>query len=300
MNLEDRLPQKYRGFLYRKSNNAFILNSNDLERAKQIMLQDNLNHLEINPNFFRNNDLSFLKEFTFITELSIIGLDIIDIKEIECLTSLKKLYLAHKFKGTLDFTVFNNLEECVFTWGIKGSESIYDANLLKELTIYSYSNTDFTKFDKLQALENLELLHSKIDNLKGIENLKELNRLSIVGAKNLENLNGIENLFKLEFLKIDRCKKINDLSILSKLKNLKKIHANDGLQINNLDFINNLDNLEEFLFAGNTKILDNDLSPLVNSFDHKKLKWILFMDRKVYSHNNNRLGYENWLRRTKS
>lgn len=291
MNLEDRLPQNYKGFLYRKSNNAFILNSNDLEKAKQIMLQDNLNHLEINPNHFRTNDLSFLKEFSFITEFSILGLDIIDIKEIENLTNLRKLYIAHKFKGIIDFTKFKHLEECVFTWGIKGSESIYDTIFLKKLTIYSYSNIDFSKFEKQIKLEELELLNSKIDNLNGIENLKGLKRLSIIGAKNIENLNGIENLDKLEFLEIDRCKKINDLSLLCKLSNLKKIHANDGLQINDLNFIINLENLEEFLFAGDSKILNNDLSPLEYAFNNKKLKRIIFMDRKSYSHKRNQLGY---------
>jgi hypothetical protein len=291
MNLEDRLPQNYKGFLYRKSNNAFILNSNDLEKAKQIMLQDNLNHLEINPNHFRINDLSFLKEFSFITEFSILGLDIIDIKEIENLTNLRKLYIAHKFKGNIDFTKFKHLEECVFTWGIKGSESIYDTIFLKKLTIYSYSNIDFSKFEKQTKLEELELLNSKINNLNGIEKIKGLKRLSIIGAKNIDNLNGIENLDKLEFLEIDRCKKINDLSLLCKLSNLKKIHANDGLQINDLNFIINLENLEEFLFAGDSKILNNDLSPLEYAFNNKKLKRIIFMDRKSYSHKRNQLGY---------
>ena len=298
MNLEDRLPQSYKGFMYRKSNNAFILNSDDFENAKKIMLQDNLCHLEINPNYFKNNDLSFLKDFSFITEFSILGLNINNINVIESLTNLKKLYIAHKFKGSIDFTVFKNLNECIFTWGIKGCETIFETTKLNFLTIYSFGLEDFSKFYKLFNLEKLSLLNPKINSLNSIENVPYLKELVIIGAKNLDNLKNLDKLQNLEILRIDRCQKIHDLSILGNLKKLRKITANDGLQIKCLDFIDELDNLEEFVFAGNTKVVNGDLSPLARSFDNRKLKRIMFMDRKYYTHKRSCLGYDNWINKS--
>lgn len=294
MNIENRFPVNYKGFMYRKSNKAFILNSNDFAQAKKIMLEDKLFHLEINPNYFNNSDLTFLKEFDFITEFSILNKNITDISQIECLKNIEILYIENIVKGKIDFSNFKKLKECEFTWGIKGGESILNQTDLKKLTIYKFNEFDLLKLKNLINLNELSLINSKIESLLGIEYLSAIRKFDITGATKLISLKGIDSLDNLEFLNIDRCKLINDLSILGNLNNLIKIHANDGLLINDLNFIERLNNLEEFLFIGNTRIINGNLTPLMNKFNEHKLKWAIFVDRKNYSHNSEQLGYRTW------
>ncbi|WP_264559124.1 hypothetical protein [Flavobacterium sp. N2270] len=295
MNLEDRFPVNYKGFVYRKSNKAFILNSSNFSQAKRIMLEDNLFHLEINPNYFNSDDLSFLKEFDFITELSILSKNITDIGQIECLKNIKTLYIENIVKGKIDFNKFKSLRQCIFTWGIKGGESIFNQVNLEKLSIYKYNGFDLLKFISLINLNELELINSKIESLLGIEYLSSLKEIDFTGATKLISLKGIDSLDNLEILKINRCKLVNDLSILESLNNLKKLHANDGLLINDLSFVEKLINLEEIFFIGSTKIINGNLSPLEKVIKKNKLKWAVFVDRKNYSHINEQLGYQDWV-----
>lgn len=111
---KNRLPVNHKGFLYREENNSLIINSTEFNRAIKVMKQDNIKNLEINPNFFKEQDLNFLRDFIFIEGLSVLGEDIIDMTPIQLLSNLKILIMDNKLKGYLNFRVFKDLEECFF------------------------------------------------------------------------------------------------------------------------------------------------------------------------------------------
>jgi Leucine-rich repeat (LRR) protein len=71
-----------------------------------------------------------------------------------------------------------------------------------------------------------EIDFKNFSNIKGIDELKDLRRLSLFGNF-LENLDGIQRLKELEFLNL-KFNHIDDLTSISKLTNLKELYL-DGL-----------------------------------------------------------------------
>lgn len=292
INIEDRLPTKFMGFYYRKSNNALILNSDDYSGAATLMQSENITHLEINANFYLKNDLSFIDKFKFIEGLTVISQKIKDLSPIQYLVDLKILNIDYKAHGNLDFSSFEKLEECFFVWGLKGSESIYEATSLKKLRIDRYSNPEIPMVSNLIKLTALSLYHSNIINLLGISNLHKLKQLDLTGSKHLSDLELIVNLSQLEILRLDSCKSLASLQTLKTLSNLKSLSFNNVGSIDSVRCLDSLDSLEEIFFTDDTNILDGDLLGLLKLYTNGSLRNSIFKSRKHYSHKPKDLGFK--------
>lgn len=289
---EDRLPVDYKGFLYRKINNALILNSNDFDTAVKVMKADNIRHLEINSNFFKKKELSFLSEFNFIDGLSIISPSINDISPIHTLSNLKVLNIDHKLPGQINFQVFKNLEECFFTWGIQGCETIFNVLTLHKLRIDNYDKLEIIELSKLKKLNNLALYYSGIVNLLGISSLKKLIKLDLTGSKLLEDIGAVKELKGLEELRLDDCKNLSNLEPVKDLKKLKSLSFNNIGNLSSIKYLSSLNKLEEIIFSDNTNIEDGDLNSLQILYQKGNLKKSIFKSRMHYTHKPQDLGFK--------
>lgn len=289
---EDRLPIDYKGFLFRKTTNALILNSTDFDKAIEIMNKDNIFHLEINPNFFNSYNLDFLSKFSFITGLTILGSSIEDISPIQSLVNLKSLNIEHKLQGELDFEGFINLEDCFFTWGLNGSKTIFNTSSLKKLRIDNYGNYELNEFSALKMLSSLSLYNAKIVNLLGLNNLNKLIKIDLTGCSALEDLGEIRNLTNLKELRLDGCKNLSSLEPIKYLSQLKSLSFNNIGNVASLDFVETLNQLEEIFFADDTNIVSGNLHALNGLYKKGSLKKAVFLHRKHYSHNSQSLGYK--------
>ncbi|NGX84410.1 leucine-rich repeat protein [Aequorivita sp. KMM 9714] len=292
LKIEERLPIEYKGFLFRKSNNALILNSDDYNGAIQIMKKDSINNLEINSNFFKENHLDFLRKFDFIEGLTIISSIIKDISPIQILTNLKTLNIEHKLKGELDFQSFKNLQECSFVWGIRGSETIFDTLSLLKLRIDNYDKYEIIEISNLKKLHSLSLYYATIINLQGISRLKNLTKLDLTGCVYLEDIEKINELTSLRELRLDDCKNLTTLKPVNNLQKLQHLSFNNIGSLSSIVYLNSLSNLEEIFFSDNTNIKDGNLNNLEYLFQKAKLKKAIFKNRRHYTHKPQDLGFE--------
>jgi hypothetical protein len=91
----------------------------------------------------------------------------------------------------------------------------------------------------------------------------------------------ISTLYLLKWLSIDNNKNISNLNFLCELVQLEVLLINDGGNINSVKPLTNLTELKRVSFAGNTNILDGDLTPLTRL---PKLTYLMFVPRKHYTH----------------
>lgn len=289
---KNRLPVNHKGFLYREVNNALIINSTDFKRAIEVMNQDNIKNLEINPNFFKEQDLRFLREFNFIEGLYVLVESINDMTPIQSLPNLRILIVDNKLKGCLDFRAFKDLEECFFVWGIQGSETIFETFSLTRLRIDNYDKFEIFEIQSLKDLISLSLYYSKLINLNGICNLSKLVNLDLTSCNYLEDIKKIEYIQSLYTLRLDNCKNLKSFEPIGDLKKLKSLSFNDVGNLPSLNFLEGLNNLEEIFFTGNTKIEDGNLNVLNNLLQNGNLKKVIFKNRKHYSHRVEDFGYK--------
>lgn len=231
---------------------------------------------------WRGKNLDFLESLPNLQSLSLLDLSIDSIKGVHFLNNLEQLTLITYAKESIDFDCFPKLTHCSFEW-IKGSESLFKLSNLQKLFINRYNKKHSSVFSEFNNLEELSVLNSTIEDLKGIFILKNLKSIRLGNLRKIVSLDGIQNLKLLEKLEIQSCKNINDVSNLFQLKELKRLLLLDVKDIENIKGISNLVNLEEFLFYGSTNIKNGDLSEILNL---KKLSNIAFQNRKHYSHKN--------------
>ncbi len=291
---------------------AVILSHNQLNESREFMLKNNINGIEINYMFGgESEDLEYLKEFTFVKHLRIVNRNA-DLTGIKYLKQLETLELGVENNQYFDFTAFPNLRACYFTWS-KQKESIFKCENLEHLGIEKYLNRDLALFHNLKKLTTLGIGNSKIQELKGIENLAGLKKLRLSYLNNISNLKGVEHLTYLEtlelyglrklnsidnianldsikMLSIDKCNAINELTSLENLRHLKKLVLNNMGDLKTLNSIENLHELEELFFIENTNILDGNLNPIKMLQKYSLVKFS-FKNRKHYNLKREELGW---------
>lgn len=290
LDVVDHLPIEYKGFLYRKTSKALILNSTNFDKAVKIMKRNEIKNLEINSSFFSETALSFVDKFEFIEGISIISNKIENINPIHSLKNLKTLHIDYKLPSHINFEVFKNLEDVLFTWGMKGSESIFNVLSLKKLRIDNFNKTEIFEISNLHELRELELYNSSIINLNGIFQIANLRKLKLIRCRMLEDISSIHWLSNLEELNVDSCKKISSLDAIKTLRNLRVLSFGDVGLIPSIEFLRSLTKLEFAYFVGSTNIKDGNLNGLSWLLKNGSLQTASFIRRKHYTHKPEDLG----------
>ncbi len=147
---------------------------------------------------------------------------------------------------------------------------------LRELKITSLiADLKFLRYN--EKLENLEVRHSKICSLEGVESIPHLNELRLLCIKNFTDASHISKCMELRYFNAESVSPISDYSFLSKVKNLSSIWLM-AKNIESCKFLNDIKSIE--FFSCNAIIKDDDISPTINSASLKEV-W-LSPNRKTY------------------
>jgi internalin A len=191
------------------------------------------------------------------------------------LKKLQKLILKDQ-SSPIDFSEFPNLIQIGIEGYSKKFINLEKLSKLETLVITKYSEKDLTKIRGLTSLKVLHIYQSKIENLKGIEMLKRLEELSLVGNSGLNDIAHVASHTSLQKLHVEKCKKLTDFSFLKGSKNIKELFID---KLDSIGFIEKMLNLEKIHFWDSK---DGDMTPLLKN---KNLQIInFFPNKRHYSH----------------
>lgn len=291
---EDHLPQPYKGSFYRKADGFFMPTSDRLLSVVDLIKREQLKKIEINTLYFKDSDLSFLRDLNFVEAINIVkdGVDLTPINDVINLKDITIQRIKGKQKGYIDFGNFPKLEQCFTEWEIDGAETIFGSSTIKKLTIDGLERFELTEFGAMSTLAVLSLRQASIISLNGVQNLANLQELELISCKDLQSLDALKDLRTLNSLRIESCKKIEVYDPVSSLAGLTYLNLSNQGKIANLDFVNSLHKLQEFAFTEDTTIVDGNLECLSILVKKYKLKKAVFKNRIHYSHKREQLGYE--------
>ena len=142
-------------------------------------------------------------------------------------------------------------------------EALNNTNL-QHLDLSDFDEKDLTKISSLTNLKSLNITRSKIKSLKGIENLINLEYLSLGAVRSLEDISVIVACKKLKRIDFDICWKLQDFSPIGELPNIEIVELNDCKNLASIKFVANLPNLKRLIALGTTIIQDFDTTPAKN------------------------------------
>ncbi|WP_149498974.1 hypothetical protein [Roseiconus lacunae] len=231
---------------------------------------------------YAEKNLAFLKDYPNIAAVAISCAKGIDLAGLQYLSGLEYLTLE-TYKKPPDLGTFAKLRELSAEWSPALSVDERNKNLGK-LTLFKYKcpASDFSCLPVIPSVKHLEINHSSIISLTGIEQHQHVQAMFFHRFFDLKNIAAISGLSggSLKRVKFEQCKKIEDLGQLGKLTNVAKITLDRCADVENLEFLSGCSALEEFVIM-DTKIVSGDLSPLL---DLPKLRYFGTFDKRHHSH----------------
>jgi internalin A len=222
----------------------------------------------------RGDDLSFLARVPGLRGLVLNAGEVRDLAPVSALRDLETLTLntASKPRMSLDFAAFERLRTLRMYWNA-GFESVFACQTLESLFVFGPPDADLTRFGGISSLRRLELSQGrKLVSTAGVSSDVEFLGLYQQGA-----LTELRDLPRgLSVLAIEGSKQLGELVTAPSLTRLKVANCGD---IASLAPLRGLDRLEEFFAWESTRVLDGDLSVLL---ELPKLRTIGMRDRREY------------------
>jgi hypothetical protein len=243
---------------------------------------NNVVELELNwgKGWRGGSDLSFLAKLPNLKAFELFDFHIKVIEPIHSLHELRRLGITTYCSSEIRFSEFPELERSALEWRPK-AKSLFECSSLKRLFVNRYRGKDLSPFGKLVNLKHLSVLTAPIKNLAGLAPLVKLRYLRLGNMRCLSSLTEIEQLVDLELFEIRGCRHFKSIEAIGELGQLTGFDFGDCGDIDTLKPLDRLNDLQVLLFDDDTKILDGDLSPILRQ---KRLKLLVFRDRRHYSH----------------
>ena len=195
-----------------------------------------------------------------------------DIKGIENLKDLKRLYLGGNYLENLDgIEVLEKLEFLYLKLNYIGEiNHINELRNLKELNLDDNGIKKIKGLDNLTALEFLSLSYNEIEKIEGLDKLSNLKELSL-DYNNINEIEGLDNLSNLKELYLN-ANEISEIKGLENLTNLDRLILEDNpfKEKEEQYLIDSDAPLEAIIYYCRTKKLETDEIKLLNSFDENK------------------------------
>ena len=234
---------------------------------------------------WRGSTLSFLETVPALSSFSILDFRIEDVSAIQSLATLRALDVSTYCETTIDFSMFPNLERCVFYWR-SGSESLFESSGLRSLFLHRYDGVSSEALSRLTGLEWLSVANSDIQEIEYLAILRNLKFLGLYNLRRLTSLRGLQCLTQLDVFELNGCKQVNRIDEVSDLVNLRQLQLNDDGLIASFAPLRALVALEQILFYESTDVADGDLAPLRAL---PRLRRVSFRNRRHYSHTRDNL-----------
>jgi len=239
---------------------------------------------------WKGNDISFLEK---LQDVGLRGVEVYawgvkDLTPLKFIPNLEYLGLQCEFTKAPDFSKFDQLRVCKILWRPK-AKTVLDCSGLKLLNVVNYPAENLQDLEGMAGLERLQVTSRKLESLVGVESLKGLRILDLVGCPKLALLAGIETCKDLQVVELENCKKVVDVSGLGELSSLRDVVLTDCGKIESLQALANCRFLESLSFAGDTNVEDGELAPLL---DIPALKNMWFVDKRHYTHSRDQVAAE--------
>jgi internalin A len=221
----------------------------------------------------REDDLSFLAQLPSLRGLVLNGGGVRDLSPVERLHGLETLTLntPAKPKLPLDFSAFGSLKTLRLYWN-PGFESVFSCTTLESLFVFGPPDPDLARFGALPRLRRLELSQGrKLTSTAGVGA-----SVTFLGLYQQAALRELTELPALDVLAIEGSKQLGELATVPTLTTLKAANCGD---IASLAPLRGLDRLQEFFAWESTRIVDGDLSVLL---ELPRLRAIGMRDRREY------------------
>lgn len=173
------------------------------------MRENEIYALRLTDSFgFKGHDLSFLSKLSFLRSLEIYCWEAKGIKVIESLRQLEMLGLQYKSTQKIDLSAFSKLRVALITWS-KGLGSLLELASLEKLNIQNYPHNNLEPITSMVNLKQLYLTSRKLESLKGIEDLGNLEVLDLYNCPFLVSMAGTEKCPKLNVIEVEACNRVS-------------------------------------------------------------------------------------------
>jgi hypothetical protein len=229
---------------------------------------------------FTAPDLDFLTDWP-LRYLQVLDRGLSDLRPVERLgRSLEVLYVDVGSDAELNLGVFANLHSVDAEWAVV-SASVGEAARLRVLRTWGFDLPDLHALRDIASLERLRVENaSRLESLSGLESLGQLASVAILGAPRLGNISAIRHLGRsLRELEFESCRAVERLDDVELLDGLRFLGFSDCGDIESLGPLRSLNALQEIHAWGATRILDDDLSPLISL---ENLREVRMRDRPGY------------------
>ena len=213
---------------------------------------------------FQEPSLDFLDQWP-IRRLSVLDRELTDLTPLAKLgRTLESLSVQVARAAQIDLGALPHLR-ALGAWWDAAKESIHLVDALQELTLMEYDERTLAPLATHTSLTNVKLKYAPaLETLDGAEDLASLATLSVQDARELADIAGITSLADtLRDVEFEACRKIDSISDLETLCNLRFLGVSDCGEIESLQPVVEMQALESLHMWGTTRILDDDLSPLL-------------------------------------
>lgn len=228
---------------------------------------------------FKEGDLGFLEGLP-LRELEILDWWMMDLEPIYSLGStLEVLNVTTPSSLKVDLYRLPKLHTLGASW-VQVADSIAGAPAVRDAFFLDYRPADLTPLEPWGDLERLRMKdRPKLKSLAGLSAFPKLRELGIFLAVKLADFGELEGRSEIEKLEFDSCKKIKQIDFLSGCTGLQELSLANCGDIDSLAPIQHLKNLERLWMHEDTKILDGDLSPIL---ELPRLSRMSMMNRRAY------------------
>lgn len=229
---------------------------------------------------WQDSDLSFLLSVPNIHGVDVISDKVTDVSPVFQLENLKTLSLFCKATVTGDFARLKQLQSVSLRWR-KAFGSVFNLSNLLSINIIAYPEKDLTQWPTNIQLERLRLESRKLKELCGVDRFPNIRRLHLHRCPNLQHLAALSASSSIQELRVSHCPNVVDWVTVASLRELRVLEIEDCGEIDSIVPFTKCRRLEQLQIAGNTTILNGDLSSLATL---PNLKRVLLAHRKHYSH----------------
>lgn len=262
------------------------------EREIDCLLISYLNNLS-------STDTEFLKCLPWLKRITIIKSDI-DLSGLNFVSNIEELIIEVNNSFPFDFSNLKKLRLLDIKW-TRDRAGFAECHSLHSLYLKNFNQANLGEISQLKVLKSLTLVKSTITSLESIDEMNNLERLSIGYCSKLEefqllsrcwqikdlemfNLPKLTTLefmknMKLEKLSIEDCKNIVNNSSIFNISSLRYLSYIKSGSFSTLKPIEGLPNLIGFVF-GSTPIADGDIKPLLKL---KNLKNVYYADNEGFN-----------------